>query len=170
MVIYMVLLCLKIFFFRIIDVSLGTFRTIVTVKGKNFLAGFIGFFEVFIWFTIVEEALTGSNSIWVALFYSLGFATGTIIGGYASNYFITTPITLQIITTNNDMADYLRKKGFGVTVINVNGKDGIKNMLILETVNKNYKKLLSLIRIIDENAFIVVDETKYVHNGFFIRK
>ncbi len=166
----MAILCLKIFFFRIIDVSLGTFRTIVTIKGKNLLAGIIGFFEVFVWFTIVEEALTGSNSIWVALFYSLGFATGTVIGGYASNYFITTPITLQIITNNNDMANYLREKGFGVTVINANGKDGIKNMLILETVNKNYKKLLSLIRIIDEKAFIVVDETKYVHNGFFTRK
>ncbi len=164
------MLCLKIFFFRIIDVSLGTFRTIVTVKGKNILAGIIGFFEVFIWFTIVEEALSKSNSIFVALFYSLGFACGTIIGGYASNYFITTNITLQIITNNNNMASYLREKGFGVTSINVNGKDGIKNMLILETINKNYKKILSLIRIIDEKAFVVVDETKYVHNGFFKRK
>ena len=122
------MLCLKIFFFRIIDVSLGTFRTIVTVKGKNILAGIIGFFEVFIWFTIVEEALSKSNSIFVALFYSLGFACGTIIGGYASNYFITTNITLQIITNNNNMASYLREKGFGVTSINVNGKDGIKKL------------------------------------------
>jgi len=167
----MALLCLKIFFTRILDVSLGTFRTIVVVKGKNILAGVIGFFEVFVWFVIVQEALnTPSNSIWIAVFYSLGFAAGTIIGGYATNHFIRTPITLQIITNNSDLASYLRDKGFGVSVIDVHGKDGIKNMLILETMDNHYKKLLSLIRVVDENAFIVVDEKKYVHNGFFLHK
>ncbi len=167
----MVLLCLKIFFTRILDVSLGTFRTIVVVKGKNILAGIIGFFEVFIWFVIVQEALnTPTNSIWVAVFYSLGFAAGTIIGGYATNHFIKTPITLQIITNNDKLANYLREKGFGVSVINVHGKDGIKNMLILETVDSHYRELLSLIRVFDENAFIVVDEKRYVHNGFFLQK
>lgn len=164
----MILLCLKIFFTRILDVSLGTFRTIVVVKGKNILAGIIGFFEVFVWFVIVQEALnTPSSSIWIAVFYSLGFAAGTIIGGFATNHFIRIPITLQIITNNEKLADYLREKGFGVSVIDVHGKDGIKNMLILETMDNHYRELLSLIRVVDENAFIVVDEKKYVHNGVF---
>ena len=167
----MVLLCLKIFFTRILDVSLGTFRTIVLIKGKNLLAGFIGFFEVFVWFVIVQEALnTPHSSIWIAIFYSLGFAAGTIIGAYITNYFIRTPITLQIITTSEEMADYLRNKGYGVSVLNVRGKDGIKNMLILETTDKHYKELMSLIRLVDEKAFVVVDEKKYVHNGFFLHK
>ena len=85
----MILLCLKIFFTRIIDVSLGTFRTIVLIKGRNILAGIIGFFEVFVWFVIVQEALNTSTSIWVALFYSFGFAAGTIIGAYMTNHFIS---------------------------------------------------------------------------------
>ena len=42
------LLCVKIFFVRIIDVSLGTFRTIITVKGKAIYASIIGFIEVFV--------------------------------------------------------------------------------------------------------------------------
>lgn len=167
----MALLCLKIFFTRIIDVSLGTIRTIILVKGRNIWAGVIGFFEVFIWFVIVQEALTvADNSIWIALFYSLGFAAGTIIGAYVTNHFINTPITLQIITTNDEMSSFLREKGFGVSNLKIGGKDGIKNMLILETVDKRYKEIMSLIRIVDENAFVVVDEIKYVHNGFFIRK
>ncbi len=167
----MVILCLKIFFTRILDVSLGTFRTIVLIKGRNILAGFIGFFEVFVWFVIVQEALnTPNTSIWIALFYSFGFAAGTIIGAYVTNFFIRTPITLQIITNNDKLADYLREKGFGVSVVDVHGKDGIRNMLILETLDNHYKELLSLIRVIDENAFVVVDEKKYVHNGFYVRK
>ena len=39
-------LCIKIFLVRIIDVTLGTLRTIITVKDKVFLASVIGFFEV----------------------------------------------------------------------------------------------------------------------------
>ncbi len=165
------LLCLKIFFARILDVSLGTFRTIVLIKGKNVLAGLIGFIEVFIWFVIVQEAMnTDITSIWIAISYSLGFAVGTIIGGYITNLFIHTPISLQIITTKEKMADYLREKGFGVSVLKTKGKDGIKNMLILETVDNRYKEIMSLIRVIDENAFVVVDEIKYIRNGFFLHK
>lgn len=168
---YMALLCLKIFLTRIIDVSLGTVRTIILVKGRNILAGCIGFFEVFVWFVIVQEALTSTgDNLWVALFYSLGFAAGTIIGAYVTNYFISTPITLQIITTNDDMIPFLREKGFGVSTVKIGGKDGVKNMLILETIDKRYKELMSLIRVVDEKAFVVVDEIKYVHNGFFVRK
>ena len=42
------ILCIKVFFGRIFDVSLGTIRTIMTVKGKKIYATTIGFFEVFI--------------------------------------------------------------------------------------------------------------------------
>lgn len=166
----MIWLCLKIFFTRILDVSLGTIRTILTVKGKHLLAGSIGFFEVFIWFVIVQEALSTISSIWIAIFYSLGFASGTIIGGFITERFVKTPISLQIITTNTKMADFLYDHGYGVSQIKVNGKEGIRDMLILETTDKHYKKLMSLIRLVDEKAFVVVDEKKYVHNGFFLRK
>ena len=167
----MIILCIKIFFTRILDVSLGTIRTIMTVKSKHFLAATIGFFEVFLWFVVVQEALNTPNmNLLVAFFYSLGFATGTFIGGYITNCFIKTPISLQIITTNKKMADFLYENGFGVSQIKINGKEGIRDMLILETTDKYYKKLMSLIRIVDEKAFVVVDEKKYVHNGFFVKK
>ena len=64
------ILCIKIFFVRILDVSLGTLRTMITVKGKMFYASLIGFVEILIWFLIVREALnTDNTSIFVALSY-----------------------------------------------------------------------------------------------------
>ena len=50
----LLILCFKIFFVRIIDVSLGTFRTMETVKGKTKEATIIGFFELLVWFLIVK--------------------------------------------------------------------------------------------------------------------
>ena len=53
----LVFLCIKIFCCRIIDVSMGTIRTINVVKGKTLIGAVIGFFEVLIWFLIVKDAL-----------------------------------------------------------------------------------------------------------------
>ena len=85
------LLCIKIFCCRIIDVSLATMRTIVTVKGKPLVAALIGFIETTIWFLIVREALlfAGNNSNWVvAIAYAGGFASGTFLGGILAKKFI----------------------------------------------------------------------------------
>ena len=165
------LLCLKIFFARILDVSLGTLRTMITVKGKNLYASLVGFFEVLIWFIIVKEALnTDETSIWIAIFYALGFATGTYIGGILSKKFISGNLSVQIITDRAypDMVNILRNEGYGVTVIDVEGKDTDKekDMLFIEINNKSLNHLQKLVKQIDQDAFIVVNETKYVMNGF----
>jgi len=163
------LLCIKIFFVRILDVSLGTFRTIITVKGKALYASLIGFIEVFVWFIIVREALnTDIDSIWIAISYSLGFATGTYIGSIISNKFIKTTFSVEIITSKKDMSDILRDKGYGVTELSVEGKDTAveKYMLLLEVNNNSLNELKPLIKTIDKNAFTIVTETKLVQNGY----
>ncbi len=43
---YPYLLAPLIFFARVADVSLGTFRTIVVFRGHKFLASFIGFLKL----------------------------------------------------------------------------------------------------------------------------
>jgi len=132
------MLCLKIFFVRILDVSMGTFRTIITVKGKPLYASIIGFIEVFIWFVIVKEALnTDETSIFVAISYALGYATGTFIGGMLSKTFINGNLSVQVITSNLNMVDILRSEGYGVTVMDVEGKDKeIDRYMLFIQINK----------------------------------
>ena len=161
-------LCIKIFLVRIIDVSLGTFRTIITVKGKALYASLIGFIEVFVWFLIVRAALnTNVESIWIAISYSLGFATGTYIGSLLSNHFIESLLTIQIITEKYSLVHILRENGYGLSVINVNGiNETEKYMLIIEIKGKSLKHLRSIAESVDKNCFFIVTETKYVHNGY----
>lgn len=166
----LLLLCLKIFFIRILDVSMGTLRTIITIKGKTLYASLVGFFEVFIWFSVVREALnTDEKSLWIAIAYALGFSVGTYIGGLLSNKLISGNLGVQVITDNAypELVPHLRDQGYGVTVMNVQGKDSDKYMLFIEINNKNLDKLHKLVKSVDNDAFIVVNETKHVHNGFF---
>lgn len=162
-------LCLKIFFVRILDVSMGTFRTITTIKGKKLTATFIGFIEVLIWFLVVKEALnTNETSIWIAISYAAGFATGTYLGTTISQRYIKGNLTVQIITSNKDVINYIRNLGFGVSVVNVEGheKEKEKYLLFIEINSKSFNYLRNKILEFDKDVFIVVSETKYVQNGF----
>ena len=149
MVIIMLLfLCLKIFFVRIIDVSLGTIRTIISVKGKSLIASLIGFVEITVWFLVVKEALnTDENSLWIVFSYASGFATGTYIGGLLSKKFIQSNLAVQVITTNYNLIDILRNNGYAVSVLDIKGKkEEKKYMLYISITNKNYNELEKIIK------------------------
>ena len=88
------LLCLKIFFARILDVTLGTIRMVQTVKGRTIVAGIIAFFEVVVWFLVVREALQTDANMWIVIAYSGGYATGTMLGSLISNKFINSFVEL----------------------------------------------------------------------------
>ena len=164
------LLCLKIFFARLIDVSLGTVRTINTVKGKNFIAALIGIVEITVWFLVVKEALnTDNGSIWITISYALGFSVGTYIGGIISKKFIKSNLEVQIILSSKDenIIKKIREVGYAVTTIDVKGVEDEKYMLYIQIKDNNLDDLKKLIRKLDSKAFFVINETKYVENGYF---
>lgn len=164
-------LCLKIFFARIIDVTLATLRTVYSVKGKTVLAGLIGFIEATIWFIVVKEALnTDIESIFIVISYAGGFATGSILGTFVSKKFVNSLIKVEVITTKatEENIDKIRLEGFGVSVIDIMDKtdDIDKKMLIITLNSKHLDELKRILRHIDRSAFVVVNESKIVQNGF----
>ena len=164
------LMCIKIFGARLIDVSLGTFRTINTVKGKDLAAASIGLVEISVWFLIVKEALnTDNNSIWIVVAYAFGFSVGTYIGGKISKKFIKSNLEVQVILSSkdNNIINKIREEGYGVTAIVVNGNKNEKYMLYIQIKNQSFEHLKDIIKKLDKKAFIVVNETKYVENGYF---
>ncbi|MEL4107025.1 DUF5698 domain-containing protein [Oscillospiraceae bacterium WX1] len=166
------LLCIQVFFCRIVDVSLGTVRTILTVKGKIASASAIGFVEIFVWFVIVQAAISkGGSSLFVALSYAGGFAAGTWAGGRLANTFLRGFLDIQIVTsTKNDrLVEAIQSAGFGVSVLNVNssafGEE--KYLLVIEIRGSDLKKLQRIVYHVDPTAFVMARETTFIHNGFF---
>lgn len=165
------LLCLKIFCARIIDVTLGTLRMVHTVKGKTLIAGAIAFCEVFIWFIIAREALnTGISSLWIAVAYAGGYATGTVLGTFISNRFINSLISVEVITTKATPENIakIRLEGFGVSVVDVIDElsEEDSKLLFITLNSRHLDELKRILRHIDKNAFVVINESKIVQNGF----
>jgi len=167
----MLLLCLKIFFARIIDVTLGTIRTVLVVRGRRFTPAFIAFFEVLIWFLVAREALTTDvTSILIPICYAAGYATGTYIGGFISNNFVDGLIGVQVTTKTSKvkkMLEEIRKAGFGASAIDLkNPQDNEdKTMLMIQLNKSKLKTLTHIVRSNDPDAFVVINETKYAQNG-----
>lgn len=166
-----ILTCLKIFAARILDVSLGTIRTVLFVKGKTWEPFIIAFFEVLIWYVVAREALnTSGNTLLIAISYAGGYATGTFIGSKLSNKFVKGIVGVQIIVKDKSdkLVETLRKKGYTLSIIELrNDYEGNnKDMLYIQVNNNKLKELTNIVKKHDKNAFIVVNETKLVHNGF----
>ena len=157
-----IFICIKVFFARIIDVSLGVLRTISLFKNETLKAVVIAFFEVLIWFVIAKEALVNDFSILIALFYSLGYATGTYIGVKISEYFSKGKSIIQVISNKIDL-NKIKKEGFGISSIKM---DNNKKMFIIGTNNKRINNVINLIKKIDSNAFIMVNDSKLFINGY----
>lgn len=167
----MLFMCLKIFFARIIDVTLGTVRTVLVVRGRKNTAAMIAFVEVLIWFLIAREALTTDVTSWlIPICYAGGYATGTYIGSYITVNFMESLIGVQV-TTKEDGCEKLIKEirdaGFGVSVIDLKNPSDSHNkkMLMIQLNKSKLKTLTHIIRKNDRDAFVVINDTKYVQNG-----
>lgn len=161
---------LYIYFGRMADVSLGSLRIIFLGKGKSTVTFFIAFIEVTIWFFVAKDVLSGGQ--WYNVFpYALGYASGTFVGIKINEKFVSGNLDVQVITSskNDDMIDAIRNRGYAVSVIDVRGKDKKKEkyMLFMEINKRKFDELRDFIKEEDPSAFIVVNDTKYVMNGYF---
>ncbi len=165
----LVVLCLIVYFARIIDTSIATVRTVMVVKDKLLLATVLAFFEVFVWFLMVREALnSASNAFIIAIFYSAGYATGVLVGMLITDK-LTTNVSVNIVTqAKKDIIKNLVQNNFAVSVSKIKGKDLISNkyMIFVATTNKRLKDLKTIVTESDPKAFIVVSENKLVLGGY----
>lgn len=161
----------KIFFGKMLDVTLNTLVTIYIVKDKKLLATIIGFIDVFIWLLVVNEALkTNNNNFVIALTYSLGYASGTYFGTIVSNKFNNDIVNVKVITKNinNKVSNSLRESKYSASMIECTGiHENDKNFIIYAGINN--KKLNDFKRLIkenDSNAFIMISENKETIGGY----
>lgn len=166
----MLLICIEIFFARLLDVTISTCRTMIMVRKKSVITPLLAFCEVFVWFYAARKALmTPINSIIIPIFYSLGYMTGTIIGGAIAHRLIKNINSVEVTTKKNNykLIDALRDSGYAVSIIEL--KETFKeekDLLIIDIKENKTKELIKLINSIDDEAFIVVKDTKIVQNGY----
>ena len=159
----LLLTCIKIFFARILDVSLNTIRTTFVIKGKTFIVALIAFIEITIWLLVARTAINVELNLWIVISYSGGYTMGTILGTTFINKFVKTNMELIVISTKIKNTKKIKNKNFGVSILN---KDKNKTILLIETNKKRLDEITTLLKKLDNEAFITIKETKTIINGY----
>ncbi len=163
---------LLIFLARVSDVSMCTIRTLMVVRGKRIYAALIGFFEVIIYILALNSVVNTLDRPVNLVAYALGFAAGNYLGSLLEEKMALGQISAQIIPgeNNKEMIDQLRKEGFGVTVFDGMGKNGLKQVLFVLLQRKDMSKLFNTVEDIDENCFITIMDTRATRGGYYRRR
>lgn len=161
MTITLILSALSIFAMRIADVSLGTLRIVMLVRGRRRIAGALGFCESLIWLLAAGQVLSNLDSPLKLVAYAGGYAVGTMLGGTIERWLAMGNTLMRIITPINtpQVTDDLRKAGFYVTVMNAEGRDGNVRLSFSVIPRKRMQEVLRLVKDINDKAFITFEET-----------
>jgi uncharacterized protein YebE (UPF0316 family) len=156
---------LAVFAARIADVSIGTVRTIVTVQGRTVIAFTLAVFEVTIWITVVSTVIHQVGEIPILIiFYSLGYATGNVVGILVERRLAFGMTILKVFTLDQgrEMADSFRNAGQPVTVFAGEGMKGPVQELYIACRRRDLKWMIPKVYQIDKEAFYVIEQARDV--------
>ena len=162
---HILLIGLLIFCARIVDVSIGTLRTIVTVQGRTRLAFVLGFMEVTLWVTIISAIVKQIYTAPVlAIFYGLGFATGNVVGIALERKLALGHLALRVFTRTACavLTAKLRTAGQIVTTFEGEGREGPVMELLIVCRRRDIKWILDLIKADDPDAFYIIEQAREV--------
>jgi uncharacterized protein YebE (UPF0316 family) len=145
---------------RILDVSLGTMRTLAIVQGRLLISFFLGFFEVAIWLTIISIVLAKVHETpALGIFYALGYALGTVVGIALERKMAMGQIVIRAFATDKAeiIATALRREGLGVTTFAGHGMQGPVTELLVACMRKEARLVVDILRRFDSSPFYIVE-------------
>ena len=163
---------LFIFFARIIDVSMGTIRMILVIRGDKVPAAIIGFFEIMV-YTVALGLVVGSLDDPVKLIvFCTGFSLGVLVGSIIEEKLALGYRGLQVIIDRDhcDLVEVLREAGYPVTCWEATGKSGPKTVLHMVVKRNMIKAVSNHIYEQDPSAFVVLMEPKHFRGGYIKKK
>lgn len=158
-----------IFFMRVCDMTLDTLRVLVVMRGKKSIAWVFGFFQSTIFVLAISTVLSNLDNPLNMVGYAAGFATGNVVGIWIEERLAIGHLHLRIISSRRGAAisEQLRKAGYAVTEIPARGKDGTVSLLAVSVLRKNASAIETMIREIDEDAFITAEDVRPLRRGFW---
>lgn len=158
-----------IFLARICDVTIGTMRIIFVSRGMKMIAPILGFVEVFIWIIAVGQIFQNLTNPLNYFAYAAGFATGNYVGMLVEERLAMGLALIRIITQRDatNLIDYLRAAGYGVTVLDAQGKLGPGKVIFSVVKRKNIRDVEDAIHEFNPKAFYSIEDIRRAAEGTF---
>lgn len=155
-----VLLGCAIFGLRIIDVSIGTVRTLVMVQGRRGLSVFLAFFEVLVWIIAVSQVVSRIDTMpWLAPFYAGGFAAGVGVGMTIERRLALGRYVIRLISKfhGTEIATALRGQGRVLGTFRGETNEGPANLIYVSARGNRIPAIIELAREADPDVLFVIE-------------
>lgn len=165
------ILPILIFLARICDVTLDTIRVIMISRGYRKYAPFIGFFEILIWIITITRIMENLDN-WVCyVAYAAGFGMGNYVGMRIEEKIAMGYQLLRIITRTdvNDLVTVLREKGYGVTSVIGEGKDGAVGIVFMILKRKVMKDVIAIVKQYNPKAYYTIEDIRFVVDATYLQ-
>jgi uncharacterized protein YebE (UPF0316 family) len=159
---------LLIFCLRIIDVPIGTLRVMYMVRGDRLRAVPLAFLESATWIFAISRIIKHVDNPVNMVAFAGGFAAGTLVGMTVEKWIASGFVLVRVITGagSDRLAEAVRAAGFGVTVVEAEGRGGEQAVHFIVTLRRRGRELLDLIRRVDDDAFITIDPVQRAMGGY----
>lgn len=161
---------LIIFVAKIVEVTIGTLRQILVVKGYRTLAVLLALIEIFLWVFIASKVINDlSDNVFYGISYGLGFAAGVYFGSIIEQKLAFGMLLVQTITTEKkgiEIASALREKGYGVTTVDAKGKVDSRKILMVYANRRGSQEIVEQVMLIDPTAMIVTNDVGTLSGGY----
>jgi uncharacterized protein YebE (UPF0316 family) len=157
-----------IFAMRIVDVSFGTIRMLVVMRGRRMFAAIVGVMEVLVWIIAAGSALQHLDSPYHVLGYAAGFGAGTYVGIAVEQFLALGQVVVRTIIPDDSggaMAHTLREQGYAVTEIDGRGRDGPVDVLNTVVHRGEAPRVVETIESHTPRSFITIEEIRSAHRG-----
>lgn len=156
----LLLSALLIFAMRIADVSIGTIRIGMLVRGYRGIAGVLSFFESLLWLFATAQVLTSLDNPVKFIAFASGYAAGTMLGSTIERWLAVGKGVVQIVAPHGspEVAPVLREHGYYATVMNGEGREGGVRITYSVIPKKKQRKALDLIYKTNTKAFVTFQE------------
>lgn len=145
---------------RLADVSIGTIRIGMLVRGYRNIAGALSFIESLLWLFATAQVLTSLDNPIKFIAFAGGYAAGTMLGSTIERWLAVGKGIVQIIApvSSPEVAPVLRAHGYYATVINGEGREGNVRITYSVIPKKKRNKALDLIYKTNEKAFVTMQD------------
>lgn len=165
---------LFVFVGKIIEVTVATVRIVLINRGERLMGSITAFFEITLWLVVTGTVLVGfQQDIVRCLVFALAFSCGNYLGSWLEGKLAFGLGSVQVIVPDdentNKLIEELRGSGFAVTVMEGEGMDGKREILILHLKRKRIPAALKIIKQRLNDAVITVNDVRVI-NGGYIKK
>lgn len=147
---------------RLVDVSISTYRTILTIQGQKFTAAILGGIEALIWLVVIAAILQNVSSPLAYLAYAIGFSFGIYFGMWVEEKLAQGHVIIELITQSkpDELMAWLSTKKIRYTLLEPESNEGKSFMIFIPATRKQAEIIIPKIKKYHARSFYTIASLK----------